>query len=166
MVKDLRDFARLDQSAWDEADLDAGINSVLSVVRGRAERQGVMLAADLAPLPRVWCHPAKINQVIFHLLANAIDASSSGSTVTMARPIDNGVELAVLDHGSGIDPSIRDKVFNPFFTTKLLGQGAGLGLSSSYGIVRDHGGSIDFDSTPGKGTTFHVRLPLKPPASA
>jgi signal transduction histidine kinase len=167
LVKDLRDFARLDQSAWDEADLAAGINSVLSVVHGRAERQGVTLTADLAPLPRVWCHPAKINQVIFHLLANAIDASPSGGVVTVrARPTDNGVELNVIDHGQGISPSIRDKVFDPFFTTKPLGQGAGLGLSSSYGIVRDHGGSIDFDSTEGQGTTFRVYLPLKPPAAS
>jgi len=166
LVKDLRDFARLDQSAWDEADLAAGIGSVLSVIRGRADRQEVTLTSELAPLPRVWCHPAQVNQVIFHLLANAIDASSSGSVVTVrAQPIEDGVEVTVLDHGLGIDPSIRDKVFDPFFTTKPLGQGAGLGLSSSYGIVRDHGGSIDFDSTPGQGTCFRVRLPLKPPAA-
>src|SRR5205807_7948224 len=81
LVKDLRDFARLDQSAWDEADIAAGIGSVLSVIRGRAERQGVALQADLAPLPRVWCHPARIHQVIFHLVANAIDTSPSNVLV-------------------------------------------------------------------------------------
>jgi signal transduction histidine kinase len=164
LVKDLRDFARLDQSAWDEADVAAGIASVLSVIRGRADRQGVRLVADVAPLPRVWCHPAKINQVIFHLVANAIDASPAGAEVTVrARPVADGVEIAVIDHGRGIEPAIRDKVFDPFFTTKPLGQGMGLGLSISYGIVQSHGGTIEFDSTPGQGTCFRVRLPLKPP---
>ncbi len=164
LVKDLRDFARLDQCAWDEADVAAGVGSVLSVIRGRAERQGVELDADLAPLPRVWCHAAKINQVVFHLVANAIDASPRGGRVTVrVRPAAGGVEIAVLDNGSGIAPSIRDKVFDPFFTTKPLGQGAGLGLSISYGIVQGHGGTIDFDSAPGQGTCFRVRLPLKPP---
>jgi signal transduction histidine kinase len=167
LVRDLRDFARLDQSAWDEADLAAGINSVLSVIRGRADRQEVELCADLAPVPRVWCHAAKINQVVFHLVANAIDASPRGARVTVRlQPAEGGVEIAVLDHGSGIDPSIRDKVFDPFFTTKPLGQGAGLGLSISYGIVQSHGGSIDFESPPGQGTCFRVRLPLRPPGRA
>jgi signal transduction histidine kinase/pSer/pThr/pTyr-binding forkhead associated (FHA) protein len=161
LVKDLRDFARLDQCAWDEADVAAGIGSVLSVIRGRAERQGVTLEADLEPLPRVWCHAAKINQVIFHLVANAIDASAPGGRVTVrAFPVADGVEIAVLDNGPGIDPSIRDKVFDPFFTTRPLGQGAGLGLSISYGIVQSHNGSIAFDTAPGQGTTFRVRLPL------
>jgi signal transduction histidine kinase len=115
----------------------------------------------------VWCHPAKINQVVFHLVANAIDASPRGGRVTVrARPVEGGVEVAVVDRGHGIDPTIRDKVFDPFFTTKPLGQGAGLGLSTSHGIVQSHGGTIDFDSTPGQGTCFRVRLPLKPPEPA
>ncbi len=167
LVKDLRDFARLDQATWDEADVGAGVASVLSVIRGRAERQGVTLHADLEPMPRVWCHPAKINQVVFQLVANAIDASPSGSRVTVrGRPTEGGVELAVLDAGHGIDAAIRDKVFDPFFTTRPLGQGAGLGLSISYGIVQSHGGTIEFESEPGQGACFRVRLPLKPPGTS
>jgi signal transduction histidine kinase len=164
LVKDLRDFARLDQSAWDEADIGAGINAVLSIIRGRADRQGVGLQAALEPLPHVWCHAAKINQVVFHLVANAIDASPRGGRVTVqARPANGGIEVAVIDNGHGIEPLIRDKVFDPFFTTRPLGQGAGLGLSISYGIVQSHGGTITFDSVPGQETTFRVWLPLKPP---
>jgi signal transduction histidine kinase len=164
LVKDLRDFARLDQAAWDDTDINAGVGSVLSVIHGRAERQGVALQADLEPLPRVWCHAAKINQVVFHLVANAIDASPAGAQVTVrTRPTENGVEIAILDAGHGIDSTIHDKVFDPFFTTRPLGQGAGLGLSISYGIVQSHGGTIDFESAPGQGTCFRVRLPLRPP---
>jgi signal transduction histidine kinase len=166
LVKDLRDFARLDQSAWDDADIGAGINSVLSIIRGRADRQGVGLQAALEPLPHVWCHAAKINQVVFHLVANAIDASPRGGRVTVrARPAEGGVEIAVVDNGHGIDPSIRDKVFDPFFTTRPLGQGAGLGLSIAYGIVQSHGGTITFESVPAQETTFRVWLPLRPPGA-
>jgi signal transduction histidine kinase len=67
--------------------------------------------------------------------------------------------VEVCDNGSGIDPSIRHKVFDPFFTTKPIGMGTGLGLSMSYGIIKDHGGTIDFTSSIGEGTRFFFRLP-------
>jgi signal transduction histidine kinase len=167
VVSDLREFARLDRSQLDEVDLNAGVESAVNVIRGRASGRHVAIVPELAPLPRVLCNPAKINQVVYHLLANAIDASPEGGTVTVRTRADAaGVELAVLDTGSGIDPAIRDKVFDPFFTTKPLGKGAGLGLSISYGIVRDHSGTIEFESAPGQGTCFTVRLPLRPPATS
>ena len=72
----------------------------------------------------------------------------------------DAVFIAVTDSGSGIDPAVRERIFDPFFTTKPLGQGTGLGLSISYGIVKDHGGEISVDSTPGNGSTFTVRLPV------
>lgn len=163
VVNNLRDFARLDRSEVDEVDLNTGIEATVNVIRGRADKQLVGLEMDLAPLPLVQCHPAKINQVIFNLLANAIDASAEGGKVTVrSRPTPGGVELSVLDTGEGIDPAVRDKVFDPFFTTRPLGKGVGLGLSISYGIVQSHGGTIDFESVPGQGTCFRVCLPCKP----
>jgi signal transduction histidine kinase len=165
IVNDLREFARLDRGELDEVDLNAGIETALNVVRGRADRQGVALEFVPGPLPRVECYPAKVNQVVYHLLANAIDACTESGRVTVrTQAVPDGVEVAVSDSGCGIDPSVRGKVFDPFFTTKPLGKGAGLGLSISYGIVRNHGGTIELDSTPGKGTTFTVRLPLRPPS--
>ena len=85
----------------------------------------------------------------------------AGSRSAPARPTD-GVEIHVVDTGTGIDPAIRDKIFDPFFTTKPVGKGTGLGLSISYGIVRSHGGTIDVESEPGHGSPFIVRLPLAP----
>ena len=71
--------------------------------------------------------------------------------------------MEIRDSGSGIPPEVRDHIFEPFFTTKPTGSGTGLGLSISYGIVQDHGGKIEVDSTPGKGSTFRVILPLVSP---
>jgi len=125
----------------------------------------VELDINLAPLPPVTCYPAKVNQVVLNLVANAIDASPEGSKVAVrSSPVEDGVEIHVIDRGSGIDPAIRDKIFDPFFTTKPPGQGTGLGLSISYGIAQTHGGWLDFESTPGQGTHFIFHLPLRPPA--
>ena len=162
IVKDLRDFARLDESDLHEIDLNAGIESTVNIIQGQAKQQQVALQLQLEPLPPVTCYPAKINQVVLNLVANAIDATPAGGKVTVSSsPKDRGVELCVADTGTGIDPAIRDKIFDPFFTTKPQGKGTGLGLSISYGIVRSHGGKIDLESAPGKGTCFRIWLPLR-----
>jgi signal transduction histidine kinase len=116
---------------------------------------------ELSPLPGVTCQPAKINQVVLNLVANAIDACPDGGTVTVRTCVvaDGGVEIRVIDTGTGIAPDVREKIFDPFFTTKPQGQGTGLGLSISHGIVADHGGRIDVESEPGRGACFIVRLP-------
>ncbi len=165
IVTDLRDFARLDESDLKEVDLNVGVDSTLNIVRNLAKKREVDLVAEIAPLPPVTCYPAKINQVVLNLVANAIDACPAGGRVSVRTcPTADGVEIVVADTGSGIDPAIREKIFDPFFTTKPPGQGTGLGLSISYQIVQDHGGTIDFESTVGCGTCFHVRLPLQPPS--
>ena len=118
---------------------------------------------DLGALPSVTCYAAKINQVMMNLLTNAIDACSEGGTVTVrTRAEEPGVRIEVADNGCGIEPEHRDRIFDPFFTTKPVGQGTGLGLSISYGIIQDHGGTIEVDSTLGQGTCFTIHLPLRP----
>jgi signal transduction histidine kinase len=98
-----------------------------------------------------------------NLLSNAIDACDHGGIVTVRSGAEDGhVRIDVIDNGHGISPNIRDRIFDPFFTTKPIGKGTGLGLSISYGIVQDHGGSIEVQSTPGQGSRFTVRLPLRP----
>ena len=165
IVKDLRDFARLDESDLHEVNLEAGILSTVSVLRSRAVTQNVELDVDLKPLPPVTCYPAKINQVVLNLVNNALDACPGGGKVTVRTlPVVDGVEIHVADTGTGIDPAIRAKIFDPFFTTKPLGQGIGLGLSISHGIVEEHGGRVSVESTPGQGSCFTVFLPLRPPS--
>ncbi len=165
IVLDLRDFGGLDRaSVLEEADLNAGITSTLNIVHGRAHSKRVELEVDLEPLPSVTCFPSKIDHVVLNLCVNAIDACSEGSKVTVrTRAVPGGVEIHVIDNGSGIDRAIRDRIFDPFFTTKPPGQGTGLGLSISHGIIEESGGQIEVDSEPGKGSHFTVRLPLKPP---
>jgi two-component system NtrC family sensor kinase len=162
IVKDLRDFARLDESDLEECDLNAGIVSTLNIIQGHAKRKQVELISNLQPLPKVTCYPAKVNQVVMNLVGNAIDASHEGGKVSIrTRDVGPDAIIEVQDNGTGIPPAIRQKIFDPFFTTKPLGEGTGLGLSISYGIVHDHGGTIELESEEGKGTLFRVKLPIR-----
>src|SRR5262249_2832350 len=104
----------------------------------------------------------KINQVFLNILLNAIQACSSGGTVTARTRLERGNEaiVEIEDNGCGIPPENLSRVFEPFFTTRPVGQGTGLGLSVSFGIIRDHGGAIEVESQVGRGSTFRVRLPL------
>jgi signal transduction histidine kinase len=164
IVRNLRDFARLDEAEFKDTDLNAALESTLEIVRFQSKQAGVKLETAFAPLPPVACHPGKVNQVFLNLLVNAVQACGPGGTVTVATgPAPGGVAVEVRDTGCGIAPEHRSRLFEPFFTTKPVGQGTGLGLSVSFGIVRDHGGTIEVDSEVGRGTTFRVRLPLRPP---
>jgi signal transduction histidine kinase len=166
IVKDLRNFARLDESDLHEVDLNEGIESTVNMTRSRAEEKGVRIELGLGPLPLVACHPAKMNQVVMNLVVNAIEASSAGGKVSVSTAQESaGIRIEVADEGCGIDPGIRDRIFDPFFTTKPIGQGTGLGLSISYGVVKEHGGSIEVESAVGRGARFVVHLPLVTPAT-
>ena len=161
IVKDLRDFARLDESDLHEVDLNLGVESTINIIQGHAKKKRVTIDKQLTPLPRVTCHPAKVNQVIMNLVGNAIDACPEGGKVTVTTSANGStISIAVSDTGPGVPDSIRQRIFDPFFTTKPPGEGTGLGLSISYGIVKDHGGAIELTSAPGEGARFVVTLPV------
>jgi PAS domain S-box-containing protein len=168
IVLDLREFARLESTDLNQVDLNNGVESTVSIIRSRAASRNVTIELDLQPLPQVVCYPGKINQVVINLINNAIDACDSGGTVTIRTRAQQPegkpphVRIEVCDTGVGIDPAIRSRVFDPFFTTKPPGQGTGLSLSISYGIIKDHGGCIELESTPGQGSCFSVVLPVSP----
>jgi two-component system, NtrC family, sensor kinase len=163
IVRNLRDFARLDEADFKEADLNAALQSTIEIARHQLREKDVRLETDFSPLPQVLCHPGKINQVFLNLIVNAIQACDRGGRVTTrSRAESGGVIVEVLDDGCGISPEHRSRLFEPFFTTKPVGEGTGLGLSVSFGIVRDHGGAIEVESELGRGSTFRVRLPLRP----
>jgi two-component system, NtrC family, sensor kinase len=163
IVGHLRLFARLDEGQVNEADINGGIESTATIIRNLARKKDVHLELDLGTLPQVTCYAAKVNQVVMNLLSNAIDACSEGGTVTVrTRAEEQGVRIEVADNGCGIGLEHRDRIFDPFYTTKPVGQGTGLGLSISYGIIQDHGGTIEVASTVGEGTCFTIHLPLRP----
>ena len=111
-------------------------------------------------LPAVRGSANKLQQVFLNLFLNARDAMPSGGMLEVRTAAHNGtVEIEVADTGGGIPSEHIHRIFDPFFTTKSIGRGTGLGLSVSYGIIKEHAGKIDVRSTPGRGTSFHVEFP-------
>jgi two-component system, NtrC family, sensor kinase len=163
IVKNLRDFARLDEAELKETDLNAALESTLEIACYEIRKKEIRLETQFHPLPPVLCHPGKINQVFLNVIVNAIQACEPGGRVEVRTAVqEKSVLVEVADDGSGILPDHLPRIFDPFFTTKPVGQGTGLGLSVSYGIIRDHGGTIEVDSTPGRGATFRIRIPQQP----
>ncbi|NLX99484.1 MAG: hybrid sensor histidine kinase/response regulator [Rhodopirellula sp.] len=166
VVNNLRQFARLDEAELDDVDLNVAVRSTVEIMRRQSDEKQLSLRLRLGELPRILCHPAKMNQLVHHLLLNAIQASEPGGTIELRTAADH--EQAVLeveDHGTGIDPAHLPRIFDPFFTTRPVGSGKGLGLAVCYGIVRDHGGTIDVTTRLGEGSTFRVSLPFHPPST-
>ena len=129
-------------------------------------KTGVEIIRDYEPLPRIRCITGQLNQVFINVLMNACDAfEGRGSIRIRTRPDGEGVWLSFEDDGPGMSEQVRNRIFEPFFTTKPVGQGTGLGLSLSHGIIQRHGGTMEVESEPGQGTTFHLRLPAEPPES-
>ncbi|MFN8642016.1 MAG: ATP-binding protein [Candidatus Binatia bacterium] len=162
IVAALRVFARADRGeSWASADLQARLERVLVLVHHRLS-PAVVLRRDFAPLPPVECLPGQLDQVFVNVLANAIDAVAGAGTITLrTRLAPPHALVQIADSGRGLDPALRARVFEPFFTTKAEGQGTGLGLAVSYGIVERHGGTIALDPAPGGGTVVTIRLPLQ-----
>jgi signal transduction histidine kinase len=154
----------LDEADLDELDLNAALQCTVDVLRHEIDDRHIVLTTDFAPLPKVLCRPGKVHQVFHNLLLNAIQASETGGAIQLGTAADGDAAVVqVQDHGSGIDPTHLSRIFEPFFTTRPVGRGTGLGLAICYGIIADHGGSIEVDSQVGKGSTFSVRIPFCPP---
>jgi two-component system NtrC family sensor kinase len=144
-----------------EVDLNQVIADVLSLLEHQFEKGSVRIRRELSPTPVVV--PAfefKLQQVLLNLLLNARDAMPSGGWITLATRMEGGEAVAeVSDTGLGIPAEHIVRIYDPFFTTKAIGQGTGLGLSIAYGIVQEHAGTIHCESAPGQGTRFTLRLP-------
>jgi signal transduction histidine kinase len=160
IVQDLRTFSRMDQAELQDADLNEEIERTLALMEPRF-KTAISVERDFGKLPRVRCYPGQLNQVFLNLLMNACDAiSKKGKIRIRTRRSADGVRLEFHDDGPGIPEEIQRQVFDPFFTTKPVGVGTGLGLSISHGIIERHGGRISVESSPGRGTTFIIELPL------
>lgn len=170
IINTLRAFGRKAEMLKERIDVNRPIGSVLTIVRRQFELDNIRFNLDLGEnLPHVLAQDNRLQQVFFNLLTNARDAineASQASDMDARRSIGirtsseaGGVGVDISDTGVGIPDDVLDKIFEPFFTTKETGQGMGLGLAITYGIVRDYGGTIRIDSEPGRGTTFHLFFP-------
>ncbi|MCT7975145.1 GAF domain-containing sensor histidine kinase [Laspinema olomoucense] len=166
IVQNLRNFSRLDEAGVKPVNLSEGLESSLSMLQHRFSPE-LKIHKHYHTKARVECHPAQINQVFFNLIDNALDAIASNPgtegelTLSICEPYPNWVSISIKDNGPGISAQIQNQIFNPFFTTKPVGQGTGLGLSLCYQIiVKGHKGKIRCISE-GEGTEFIVELPLK-----
>jgi signal transduction histidine kinase len=147
-------------------DLERGVRDTLMVLGHKARDKSVSVSIEVAPdLPTVIALGGELNQVWMNLLDNALDAVDLGGRIWVTvKPEGPWIVVRVIDDGAGIAPEHQSRIFDPFFTTKGPGEGTGLGLEISRARVRGHGGSIEFDSRPGR-TEFRVLLPLQESAA-
>ncbi len=175
IVRAMKEFSHPGGREKTPADLNKAIESTVTVTRNEWKYVAeVKLDLD-ASLPYVACFLGEFNQAVLNLIINASHAigdvvkqtpGAKGLITVSTRRTGDHVEVRVADTGSGIAEAVRPKIFEPFFTTKDVGKGTGQGLAMVYGtIVNRHGGAITFETEVGRGTTFIIRLPVKPKAS-
>ena len=180
IVLSLRNFSRLDESAMKPVDIHAGIESTLLILQHRLKSHDshpeIEVIKEFGKLPLVECYASQLNQVFMNIIANGIDAieeryqklSVPGSETPSGRiaictrvTAQNTVLVEISDNGTGMPQGIVDRIFNPFFTTKAVGKGTGLGMSIAHSIVVEkHNGKIECISSIGCGTTFQIEIPI------
>ena len=161
LVAAIKEYSYMDQVSVQDVDVHKGLESTLLILKYKLKKKNIALTREYADdLPHIKAYGSELNQVWTNLIVNAIEATSEGGKLkvrTKKEPIDILVEIR--DNGSGIPENVKTRVFEPFYTTKPVGEGTGLGLDTVARIVRRHRGNIRFESKPGD-TCFQVRLPI------
>jgi two-component system, NtrC family, sensor kinase len=174
IVLSLRMFSRMDEAEVKAVDIHQGIDSTLVILGHRLKaterRSAIEVDKAYGALPLVECYAGQLNQVFMNILANAIDALEEttleqpqypGKITIQTAVVDSWVKIAISDNGPGMPEAVKHNMFNPFFTTKPIGKGTGMGLGISYQIITErHGGTLDCSSTPGQGTALIIQIPL------
>ncbi len=162
IVNSLLNFSRTSPAEFDDVDLNRVLVETVSLVSHQLERAKVEVHLNLMPrLPLIKGNAGKLQQVFLNLVLNARDAMDAGGTLTISTSAnEDSARIEVTDTGQGIPSENLSRIYDPFFTTKMARKGTGLGLSVTYGIVREHGGSIEVQSEPGAGTLFHLEFPF------
>ncbi|MEO0805431.1 MAG: PAS domain-containing protein [Cyanobacteria bacterium J06643_4] len=171
IVASLRTFSRKDEAEKKSVDIHQGIDSTLMILahrfKGQPNRPKIKITKHYAELPSVHCYAGQLNQVFMNILSNAIDALDGvdAPEITISTEVTDGnLAVKIGDNGMGMTDEVRSQICNPFFTTKPIGQGTGMGLSISYQIVTErHGGSLQIASAVGEGTTFTIQIPVRQP---
>jgi two-component system NtrC family sensor kinase len=160
LVLRLRVFSRLDEGERKRASIREGVQSVLAILQHRVADRIEVISRFGEP-DVVECYPGILNQAIMNLVSNALDAIKGAGTITITTGAEgDSYAIVISDTGSGIPEGILDRVLEPFFTTKPVGQGTGLGLPIAYSIVKKHGGELTLRPAAGGGTVASIRFPL------
>ncbi len=166
LIKNLREFSRLDEADLAKVDLNNAIDATLVIANNFIKNKAVV-KKEYLPSLSAECFPAQYNQVILNMLTNAAQAIEGQGTISIRTYKESGnPDMAVVkisDTGKGIPAENIEKIFEPFYTTKKIGEGTGLGLSISYKIIQKHGGSIKVESIVGRGSDFYIRIPVTQP---
>lgn len=167
IVKGLRIFSRVDENDLKRADINEGIDSTLIIVNNLLNSNIEIKKEYADPLPMIECYPGKLNQVFLNIITNAIHAirqkygdKTSGVITIRTKSFDDYITVEFLDNGIGMDEMTQHKIYEPFFTTKEVGEGTGLGMSIVYNTIKKHNGTIKLVSKVGEGTSFIIRLPI------
>lgn len=161
LVTSLKDFSRVDRAEAELYDLHEGIEKTLKICSSEL-RTRIMIRRHYGDLPEVECAPAQINQVLMNIIMNAAQAIDGHGEIEITTVHGDGMaQIIITDSGHGMSEDVQHKVFDPFFTTKDIGEGTGLGLSICYKLIKSHGGSIEVESKPGRGTTFTISIPVR-----
>jgi predicted ATPase/signal transduction histidine kinase len=181
IVLSLRNFSRMDEAEFKEVDIHTGIDSTLMLLEYRLkekpECRAIEIIKDYGELPTIECYAGQLNQVFMNILSNAIDAIEEQSTqrnfveiaayppqiIIRTSMIDsNWIEIVIKDNGIGMSDGIQQQMFNPFFTTKSVGKGTGMGMSISYQIIMErHRGKLNCVSIPNQGSEFVLQIPIR-----
>ncbi len=160
IVKGLRTFSRMDEDSLKMASIHEGLDSSLILLHNKYKER-IEIIRNYENIPQIECYPGQLNQVFMNILSNAIDSIDNTGTITISTSSKNGlVQISIKDTGRGIPEYLKEKIFEPFYTTKEVGKGTGLGLSISHGIIEKHHGIISFQSEVGKGSEFVISLPV------
>jgi len=176
LVQSLRNFSRLDESQMKEVDIHQGIDSTLMLLQCHLNDPNdhplIQVIKDYEKSPKIECYAGQLNQVFLNILSNAIEAinqkmrtftQTKGLLIISTKIIaQKTVLISITDNGMGMTEQVKSKIFHPFFTTKSVGSGTGLGLYISYQIVvEQHQGKLEFDTEFGGGTTFNIKIPIQ-----
>lgn len=161
IVENLRNFTHPSIETVENLDINDCLDTTLAILSGNVPDE-VTICRCYGDVPRVTAHLREINQVFFNILKNALQAVGEQGKITITTTADDETaSIRISDSGPGIAEADAGRLFDPFFTTREVGGGTGLGLFHAYSIVRTHGGTIGVDSTPGEGATFTVRIPIE-----
>lgn len=160
IVTNLKSFSRTQSSDREKANVRDCVSSALKIANNKIKYH-CEVVQEFTPTPEVYCNKNELTQVFLNIILNAAQAIIKQGTITInTHCSDDYIIIDISDTGIGIPEENINKIFNPFFTAKPLGEGTGLGLSVSYGIIKDLDGTISAESTPGEGTTFTVLIPI------